>query len=196
MPTTLAFAEWLDRLHTRDADVVAEFVRHYQPHLLHAVRLHMGRARLSAVLDEEDIVQTVLCSFFAKESVRQYALDNPDQLRAVLVTMAHNCARDEVSRHLAARRDSRRVAGGGGSVLESVMDAGPTPSQLVADREFMSHILSRMSPDERELFGHRAAGRRWESIARTQGIKPESLRKKLQRAFERVSHQLGLRPSH
>jgi DNA-directed RNA polymerase specialized sigma24 family protein len=50
----------------------------------------------------------------------------------------------------------------------------------------------RLSPDERQLLDLRQQGREWSDIANEMGGSAEALRKKLDRAVDRVARELHL----
>jgi hypothetical protein len=52
--------------------------------------------------------------------------------------------------------------------------------------------MKRLTPQERYLQEQRDLGREWEDIAAELKESPEALRKRLERAKERVARELGL----
>jgi DNA-directed RNA polymerase specialized sigma24 family protein len=70
--------------------------------------------------------------------------------------------------------------------------AGSSPSQQAATKELLQEFRKRLSDEERQLVESRALGRNWAEIAAERGGTPEALRKKLARAVNRISAELGL----
>jgi hypothetical protein len=62
----------------------------------------------------------------------------------------------------------------------------------VSGRELLQEFRRRLSEEERQLADARAAGRDWNQIAAEYGDSPEALRKRLSRAVDRISQELGL----
>jgi len=62
----------------------------------------------------------------------------------------------------------------------------------VAGHELLREFRRRLSGEERELADQRALDRDWALIAAERGGSPEAPRKKLARAIDRVSEELGL----
>ena len=57
--------------------------------------------------------------------------------------------------------------------------------------EWVEKIRGHLSPEERAVVEQRALGQDWAALAKESGCTPEDLRKKMDRAIERVSRQLG-----
>jgi len=105
--------------------------------------------------------------------------------------MARNRLQDYVSKQKAARRDYRRQEKGLVEEAE-LLDHRPAASDVVANQELLEKVFERLSPDERHLAEERALGRSWEELASELGAKPDSLRKRLTRALDRVAVDLSL----
>ncbi|MCS6852596.1 MAG: sigma-70 family RNA polymerase sigma factor [Gemmataceae bacterium] len=190
MPTS--FSELMQRVRAGDEDAAARLVRAYEPDIRRAVRLPLAQYRLQHLVDENDICQGVLARFFAHVVLGKFELEQPDDLRKLLLRMARNLVTDEARTHLAGRRDVRRHE----EVdlwLETVPDRGTTPSKIVAGRELLAEIHRRLSPEERYLAEQRQLGRTWDELAAACGSTPAALRKRLDRAIDRVTSELGLR---
>jgi RNA polymerase sigma-70 factor (ECF subfamily) len=191
MSGNAGFAELMARARAGDADAAAEVVRRYEPEIRRAIRLRLTDPEIRRVLDSMDVVQSVLGNFFVRAAAGQFDLERPEQLLRLLVTMAHNKLRDQVSYHHAACRDQRRREPAP-EPLEQAAAAGPTPSATVAARELLQAVRQALTPEERALADERALGHDWASIARRRGEHPDTLRKRLNQALERVTKRLGL----
>jgi hypothetical protein len=107
--------------------------------------------------------------------------------------MARNRVHDEARRHLAVRRDCRRTAVSVPTeLLHDIAGDEPTPSKVAAGHELLEEIQRRFSEEERQLLNERSRGRDWAAIAAARGAQPAALRKKLNRAIQRVLRQLQL----
>jgi RNA polymerase sigma factor (sigma-70 family) len=186
------FAELIAQLRRGDADAAGEVVRRYEAEIRRAIRLRLTDSRLRRVLDSMDVCQSVLANFFVRAAAGQFELERPDQLLKLLVVMARNKLRDQISHLHAARRDQRRLDPESDEALPELLAAGPTPSAVVAGRDLLQTVLAGLTPEERELAEQRAAGRDWPDIAQERGEKPDALRKRLTRALDRVAKQFGL----
>jgi RNA polymerase sigma factor (sigma-70 family) len=190
MPADPSFADLIRRVREGDEAAAAVLVRRYEPAIRRAVRLRLLDARLGAVLDSTDICQSVLASFFVRAAAGQYDLDQPDQLVKLLVTMARNKLASKVRQERADCRDFRRVDAD--HQLTNLADAQPGPSQEATARELLHAAVGRLTPEERRLVELRNAGHDWDTIAGQVGGTAVVLRKRLSRALDRVTRELGL----
>jgi RNA polymerase sigma factor (sigma-70 family) len=138
-----------------DDDAARQLWERYLPRLLRLARRHLDR-RIRVLQDEEDLAQSMGRSFFQRLRRGDFDLAGRDALWALLVTMTLNKARNAADRHLAARRDIRRVrplpapdesrsdAPHEPFVLEA---AEPTPVEAAALNEALERRLQEL-PEE------------------------------------------------
>jgi DNA-directed RNA polymerase specialized sigma24 family protein len=143
------------------------------------------------MFDSMDIVQSVLASFFAGVAVGRIAPEHPQQLLALLAAMTRNKLLTQVRNHRRQRRDVRRVQSLEPAAL-GMHGKEETPSMIVAGRELLVEFRKRLSAEERQLSDRRANGQQWTNIAMELGGTPDGRRKQLERAFARVTQELGL----
>jgi RNA polymerase sigma-70 factor (ECF subfamily) len=191
MSETIGFAELIRRVRAGDEEAAAEVVRRYEPEIRRVVRLRLTDPALRRVLDSMDICQSVLAGFFVRAAAGQFDLDQPEQLLRLLVVTGRNKLRDQVSYHRAARRDQRRLEADEVGLV-NVSAAVPSPSATLGARELWQAVRNALTDEERDLADQRALGRDWNSIAAERGEKPDTLRKRLTAALDRVGRQLGL----
>jgi RNA polymerase sigma factor (sigma-70 family) len=186
-----SISELIRRVRSGDQDAATELVERYSPAIRRAVRFRLADARLGALFESMDICQSVLGSFFIRAASGQYKLETPEQLVKLLTTMAHNKLISQARKQHAQRRDNRRVTSGGDDEHRFVSKA-QSPSKQVALRDLLEEAKRRLSNEERSILELRNAGHDWAAIASEQGGNAEALRKKLSRALDRVSRELGL----
>jgi DNA-directed RNA polymerase specialized sigma24 family protein len=187
------FQELLRRARAGDQASAAALTRQVEPELKKVVRQRLRGLRLARVLDPTDICQSVLTALFSGLAAGRFVLDEPRHLLRLVVRMAQNRVRDEARRHRADRRDSRRTEDApGGNRVHSLLDARPTPSKIVGGKELVEEIYRRLSPAERYLTEQRVLGRSWAALGAELNESPEALRKRLARAVQEITRQLGL----
>jgi RNA polymerase sigma-70 factor (ECF subfamily) len=194
MIETSRFRELIARVRAGEDEAAAELVRRYEPQIRREVRLRLTDPGLRRMLDSVDICQSVLGNFFARAALGQFDLKDPRQLLQLLATMARNRLIYWARKQQAARRDQRRqrsLAPLLGTEAEP-RSGEPSPSQSVAGAELLEKFRARLSSDERQIAERRAAGQDWTQIAADLGRSSEALRKRLARAIDRVSSELGL----
>lgn len=188
------FEEFLQRVRAGDEDAAAELVRRYEPALRLEIRLRLTDPKLRRLLEPADLCQSVLGSFFLRAAAGQYEIDSSTKLLALLRTMARNKVMYHVRKQQAQRRDQRREVSldAGSEGGHAVASAGPSPSRLAIGRELLDAFRIRLSSEERRLADLRAQGWEWAEIAQDMGGTPQSRRKQLARAVDRVAQDLGL----
>lgn len=186
-----SFSTFIRRIRAGDEKATTELVRLYEPEIRREVRLRLRDPRLRRDFDSMDICQSVLASFFVRAALGQYELDQPQQLLRLLVTMTRNKLVYQVRKQRRQRRDNRLLDEAGQEKLQSIAD-GSSPSDLVARQELLQEFRKRLNEEERQLADMRAQGHEWSEVAAQLGGTPESRRKQLTRAIERIAQDLGL----
>jgi RNA polymerase sigma factor (sigma-70 family) len=185
------FEELIRRVRAGDQDAATELVKNYEPAIRRAVRFRLADSELGTLLDSMDICQSVMASFFVRAASGQYELRSPAQLLKLLTAMARNKLNSQARKQYAQRRDTRRVSSGTQNEGQFV-DAGESPSTVVAAQDLLGEVHRRLSAEERRILELRNQGYDWAAVAAELGGGAEALRRKLSRALDRVTAQLGL----
>jgi RNA polymerase sigma factor (sigma-70 family) len=183
------FVDLIRRVRAGDEGASAELVRRYEPAIRIAVRARLTDPKLRRLLDSMDVCQSVFGNFFARAATGQFELERPDQLVALLVTMARNRVTSHAHQQQAARRDQRRI---GPSGAEAAVDPRADPSDQVDGRDLLEAVRGRLSDDERQIAERWASGEAWAEIGQVVGTRPDTLRIRLARALARVRKDLRL----
>jgi RNA polymerase sigma-70 factor (ECF subfamily) len=189
-----AFAGFIRRIRSGDAQAAVDLVRQYEPVIRVEVRLRLRDPRLGRLFDSLDVCQSVLASSFVRAAAGQYDLDRPQQLLRLLVAMAHNKLKERVRRERRECRDHRQVVAAGAGALAAAA-GGPSPSAIVAGKELLHALRRRLTEEERRLADLRAEGRAWAEDAAATGGTAVARRKQLARALDRVTREVGLEDS-
>ena len=192
MPEDDAFVELIRRVRAGDEQASAELVRRYEPSIRVVVRARLTDPKLRRILDSMDVCQSVLGKFFARATSGHFDVQRPEQLIGLLAIMARNSVTNHAHRERAARRDQRRTCPQDAAEM-IVADPGPGPCQAVEDGDLLEAVRRRLSPEECRIADQWASGRTWVDIGSAIGGRPDALRIRLGRAFDRVRR--GLLPS-
>ena len=184
------FRDLLTRVRSGDQRAATDLVRQLEPELRRAVSVRLGDPRLRRVVDSVDVCQSVLANFFVRVRLGEFDLTRPEQLLHLLTAMTRNKLHDRVRRQQAQKRDQRRVEGDGD--LDALAGDAHDPARIVACRDLLHEVRKLLTDEERLLADHRAEGLEWPEIAALVGGRPDALRKKLNRALDRVTAHLGL----
>lgn len=191
---TSRFIEFIARIRGGDEAAAADLVSRYEPMIRREVRMRLLDSRLRRVLDTADICQSILASFFVRAAAGQYDLDDPHALLKLLLGMARNKTAQAARGQYRQRRDAKRQRGFEDG--EEHFDRGArTPSELVARGEILARMEELLTEEERELARLRRDGYSWMEIANQLGGTPNARRMQLDRAADRVCHELGLSDS-
>lgn len=185
------FMELIERVRAGESDAAEDLIRLYEPEVRRFIRFRLASASLLRVFDSLDIWQSVLARFFVHLDGGQFDLQEPVQLRKLLMTMARNKVYDQIRGQRAGRRDVRRATGLTNQMLDTLAENRETPSQIVAREEILAAVHDGLSAEENYLFNERAGGRSWDALAGELQSQPDALRKRLVRAIDRVSAKLG-----
>jgi RNA polymerase sigma-70 factor (ECF subfamily) len=185
------FAGLIRRLRAGDPRAAEELVRVYEPTIRMEVRCRLRDPRLRRAFDSLDVCQSVLASFFVRAAAGQYDLEQPDQLRKLLVGMARKKLLFQVRKQRAQCRDVRRLERIARDDCAAVA-ADPSPSRQCEAQDLLHTFHQRLTPEERQLAALRAQGREWSDIAAQVGGTPGGRRKQFSRAVNRVARELGL----
>jgi RNA polymerase sigma-70 factor (ECF subfamily) len=184
------FESFLARVRVGDEQAATDLVERYGSAIRREIRFRLTDPSLYRVLDEEDICQSVLASFFVRASLGQYDLHDPAQLRGLLLSMARN------KLAYAARRQSTQKRGGRAvpAAVEGLSLPGgdATPSRIVAGRELLDRVRGRLSDEEQHVANLRGQGHDWAEIAKQLGGTADGRRMQLTRALDRVGRELGM----
>lgn len=199
------FRDLIRRVRAGDAPAAAELVRDYQEEIRRIVRIRLTDPRMRSEFESMDICQSVMGNFFARVAAGQFDLDRPEDLLRLLATMAMNKVKDRYRKMTAGKREHRVVRGDPDrNPAADVADAGRGPDSIVAEREILDRIRTQLRDEELYLYEQRAVGREWAEIAaglaaapesvrqKLAGSKPDALRKKYERALNRVLEALGI----
>lgn len=195
MPEEMTFAELIAQVRSGDEDAAEILVRRYAEAIRREVRLRLRDARVRRLLDSSDICQMVLGSFFTRTALGQFDIDTPSQLLNLLMEIARNKITDAIRRGHAQKQggahDFEPLEGADGEV-RPLPESGPTPSEVVARRDLLRHLMDRMEPDERRICQLRLTGRTWEEIARELNEGQHAVEKRYHRAINRLANEANL----
>lgn len=186
------FHSLMHRLRAGEPRAAEELVRRYEPEIRRLVRMQLTDPRLHRLLDSVDIVQSVLANFLLRTAEGEFDLNSPEDLQKLLRTMARNRLRDHARRQTAQRRDQGRTLAEAEEALKTLAAGDDSPSSILADREMLSEVRRRLSPDELAVAELRSGGHEWDEVAAQLGGTAEGLRKRWARAVQRVAGELRL----
>ncbi len=111
------FDRYLAELRQCDEAAITKFLTEFGPFIRRTLRYRLKRASLSAAADSVDIYQSVFGSFFLRLAAGEYEINDEQDLRRLIFSIAHKKFLMLHRRETAERRDYRNTTS-----LESVQD--------------------------------------------------------------------------
>ncbi len=179
--------ELLRRVRAGDYQAAGELCAHYEPEIRRFIRARLVDARLYRILDSADIFQSVFANFYVKLMAGLYDLNDPKELFRLLMVMVKNKVIDA-----GRNAENRRTQNGDTGFWYTATDAVNRPSEIVARAELLAAARELLTDEEQELVDLRAEGLSWLEIGERYGEAAGTVRRRLERALERVCRQLGL----
>lgn len=200
------FSDLIARVRRGEQTAANELIRLYEPEIRRAARLRLTDSRLRRIVDSIDISQSVFGRFFrgaidqdidstdapangSPQASSLRSIQSPGELISLLVTMTRNRVIDE------HRRQSSQKRGGQLEVFEAFADEiiqnGSGPETTAEQKELLHEIRGRLSESELAIADLRHAGKSWSEVSEELDESAEVLRKRLQRALDRVKTQLN-----
>lgn len=186
-----SFLDQLRSIRAGEPRAVELFVATYEPFIRRTIRHRLGRATLRSVADSLDVCQSVFGSFLIRMSAGEYELKSERDLQRLLVAITQNKFMALLRREMAKKRD-RRITVPLDSV-DDIEDYRQTNSERSASQvELLSAFEQSLSVEEHQLFMMRRQGLEWAVIAEELNENAIVLRKRLSRAVQRVTRELGI----
>jgi len=148
-----SFAQIEVMLRAGDQDAAAEVNRRFNTRLIALADARLG-ARLRRKEDPEDVVQSVLRTFFIRQRSGKYDLANWNSLWNLLTVITKRKCLNRVKYYLAKRRNIRVEVGDTASASggpNEPIDREPTGSKTVVLEETVEQMMRRFAPDERTI---------------------------------------------
>lgn len=186
------FLDLVQRLYDGDSIAAEQIVREHEPEIRRIIRARLRDPRLRRVLDSVDICQSVFGKFFVQARLGRFELNSSQDLVRLLTRMATNKIvdkhRSEASqrRLVDQKRDETEHAPDGENSTEH------SPSDQVFYDELWNLAKGKLTEKEHAISNLRNKGMTWLEISRELGESPQALRKRFDRACERLSKELGL----
>jgi RNA polymerase sigma-70 factor, ECF subfamily len=183
--------DFLARLNAGEPEAVTRF-REFVVRLLATIRRRLDR-RLACRVDPEDVLQSALRSFFRRQKQTPQAVENWEELLAVVLVIAQRKCMRQQEHNFAGRRDIRREHGASGrtSAQGEALSREPSPIDAAIVNDISDRLFDGLSEREREVLvlsinGHSVAevSRKLRRTERTVRRLLTSVRRRLERELE------------
>lgn len=177
------FTALIQRVRSGDQNAARELVQMYETEIRRAARIRLTDPAMRRIVDSMDICQSVFGRFFKALSEGTLEFEEPGQVLNLLISMTRNRVIDE---HRRQTSQKRLLVDGQPTPTETLVQAGQGPRTAFLTKELLSKIRARLTPDELIVADLRNSGRTWDEVADETGESVDTVRKRLDRALERV----------
>jgi RNA polymerase sigma factor (sigma-70 family) len=179
----------MSRLRSGDDDAAARLFDRFAAQIIHLARRQLHDA-LRRKLDPEDVLQSVLRSFFLRCRDGQFHVANWDNLWGILMVMTvRKCGR-AIEFFQAERRDLRRekamAAGGSTARPLPLPSTTPTPEEAAMLAELLERLMRGLSASDREILTLHLQGHTTAEIGARIGRAMRTVRRSLDRTRHRL----------
>lgn len=171
-------------------NAAAEFCRQYEPEVRRFIRFRLTDPRLRRLFDSVDVCQSVMARFFHHVRTGRISVEHPLQLLKLLTTMARNSLLDHARKAKVRHRISGHEADP--DQIPSLKDPGIAAVDQIEQADLVSLIRMKMRPEEQLALDKWMLGHGWDALSIEFNCEPDAIRKKLTRAIDRATKELGL----
>jgi len=187
MPAAGEFADLLARARSGDRAALQSLASEYEPRLRVVARVLLGPA-LRPHLDSIDLVQSVHKSLLLGLRDQKYALDGPESLLALALTLV----RRKVARHWRRIQRQQRLSSGAGatpdlvSMLAGLSRTDDDPARAAQFVDQVDRLCRNLAAPDRRLLELRMQGFSPAEIAGELGLTAVAFRVRLTRLRQRL----------
>ncbi len=195
-----AFQNLIQRLQQGDADAAQELYDAFVHRLISLARKKLPSS-LQAKLDPEDVVQSVMRSFFGRVQAGEFRLHDRDSLWSLLALITLRKCGHKVKYYLAGCRDLRRELQREENFPEDnaltpaiwqALAREPNPAELAEIFDTVEHLMKRLNRNQRRIVMLRLQGFSTSEIAEELGKSQRSVQLVLETARDLLLAQLQL----
>lgn len=147
-------------------------------------------------MDPEDILQSVMRTFFGRLKEGAFVIKDSDDLLRLLVKITIHKTLRQISFHKAAKRDPQQETGQADPNHDQMLDLSgrePDPEVAIMFVDQLEHFLNMLGPQERQILEMRLQGFSNEEIAKKLNIYDRKIRRVIER-IRGLAEQEGFSP--
>lgn len=187
------FEQLIRRVYEGDPEAAAQIVNDYESEVRRIVRHRLRDRDMQRIIDSTDICQSVFGKFFFYVALGRFQIDNPKDLVKLLTKMATNRVIDKYrkeasQKNLVSQRLPEQKIGDCGEQMDQL----ESPETIAEYKELLERVRQELSVKELEISRMRADGKTWLEISLEMSESPHALRKRLERACQRIFSELGI----
>jgi RNA polymerase sigma-70 factor, ECF subfamily len=184
------FAALMARVHLDDNQALGQLIDLYEPEIRRAAQFLLGKAMRSS-LDPTDLVQSVHLQLILGLKQKKFAVDGPERLRSLAVTLLRHKFIQHWRRHRCQARHDTALARTS-APTEGRTSPGrrePDPARAAEYNDLLDHLYRHLRVEDRRIVLMRLEGYRTGEIAAELGVAPAVLRVRLSRLRKRLRRE-------
>lgn len=178
----------LAKLQAGDSSAAREIFARYAQRLARFAEQHLSH-KLRGRVDSEDIVQSVLHTFFKRSARGEFQIDNSAQIWQLLVRITLMRVRAKARHHMAEMRDVRAEGGVAESDLAEAMGQAPDPAEAVLLIEAIERLVGGLPPMYCQVLDLRLQGFSAAEIGEQLKVSKRTIYRALELLQERLAAQ-------
>ena len=187
MTDSVAATDLLRRWQSGDEEAANQLFQIYSSKLTGLAGKHLSD-RLARRADSEDVIQSVMRTFFNRSARGEFNINNSGELWRLLVTITLAKVRDLARRHTAAKRDVQAEVGGGSDWMLESLAGEPGPVEAAALVDQIETILRGLPDAHGEILALALAGYSRTEVAEKMKVSRQTVYRVLTLLRERLEH--------
>lgn len=188
LDTSIHGARLLRKLRDGDNEAAREIFARYAQRLARFAEEHLSH-KLRGRVDSDDIVQSVLHTFFKRSARGEFQIDNSAQIWQLLVRITLMRVRAKARHHTAAMRDARAEDAGAELELADAIGHDPDPSEALILVEAIERLVGGLPPMYCQVLDLRLQGHSAAEIADQLKLSRRTIYRALEFLQERLTSQ-------
>jgi RNA polymerase sigma factor (sigma-70 family) len=181
------FRHFADRLAAGESDAASELLARFSARLVALARRKLG-SRLSVKADPEDVLQSVLRTFYRRLSEGEVELRDWAALSGFLTLLTIRKCQRQAERHLSGKRDIRREAAVDPAF--QIPDREPTPAEAAVFADLLESLLNALDDQDRQVIERFIAGDPANKIAEQIGCSRRTVYRTVERIRDRLERSV------
>lgn len=178
----------LTKLQAGDSDAAREIFARYAQRLARFAEQHLSH-KLRGRVDSEDIVQSVLHTFFKRSARGEFQIDNSAQIWQLLVRITLMRVRAKARHHMAEMRDVRAEAASAEPEMADGIASDPDPAEAMLLIEAIEQLVGGLPPMYCQVLDLRLQGFSAAEIGEQLKVSKRTIYRALELLQERLTEQ-------
>ncbi len=179
------FSSFITGLQAGDSVAEAQVYQRYMSRLVAIARKQMAD-RFNAKLDPEDVIQSVMKSFYLRHANGEFHFDGWDSLWALLARITVRKCQRQAAKMDAAKRDAKREVAVNALTGWQLVSQSPTPEQAMIASDLITALFQQLTERQQEIVSLRLQQYTIEEISEKSNLTERTVYRTLEMAREQL----------